>query len=190
MSDRGLDEINDSADFFLHNRETPRAGTAAAPVLEGSRVLVVEFQALVNRTHFGLPQRVASGVNPKKLSLLLAVLERYGSVALGEHDVFFNVTGGLTIAEPAVDLAVCAAIQSSFLDQPLKSGMAVVGELGLGGEIRPVNSMTVRLKELAAIGFSGCVVPKPTRRAEWAHGVRGIEIYPCESVGDVHGHIF
>jgi DNA repair protein RadA/Sms len=190
MSDRGLSEITDSSAFFLLNRDTPQAGAAVAPVLEGSRVLVVELQALVNRTHFGLPQRVASGINPKKLSLLLAVLERYGNTVLGEHDVFFNVTGGLNVAEPAVDLAVCAAIQSSFLNQPLKKGMAVVGELGLGGEIRPVNSMSARLKELAATGFTACVVPKPPRRAEWARGVRDIALLPCDSIGEVRNHIF
>jgi DNA repair protein RadA/Sms len=190
MSDRGLSEITDSSAFFLLNRENPQAGTAVAPVLEGSRVLVVELQALVNQTHFGLPQRVASGINPKKLALLLAVLERYGSIALGEHDVFFNVTGGLTITEPAVDLAVCAAIQSSFLNRPLKKGMAVVGELGLGGEIRPVNSMTARLKELAATGFTTCIVPKPPRRAEWARGVRDIVLLPCGSIGEVGERIF
>ena len=164
MTDRGLREVTNPSEFFLLNRGNPQVGTAIAPVLEGSRVLVVEVQSLVNKSHFGLPQRVASGINPKKLALLLAVLERFGGLALGDHDIFFNIAGGLTVAEPAIDLGIAASIISSFRNRPLRKELAFIGELGLGGEIRPVNNMPLRLKELSRMGFSECLVPRPPKK--------------------------
>ncbi len=113
MADVGLCEVTNASEFFLMNRHQPQIGTATAPVMEGSRILVVELQSLVNKSHFGLPQRVASGVNPKKLALLLAVLERHGGILLGDHDVFFNIAGGLTVSEPSIDLGI--AISSDII---------------------------------------------------------------------------
>ena len=165
-------------------------GTAVVPVLEGSRILVVELQALVNPTHFGLPQRVASGINPKKLSLLIAVLERYAGIGLGDHDIFFNITGGLTVSEPAIDLAIAAAILSSFRNVPIQNGIAFLGEIGLGGEVRPVNSMLSRLKELAGMGFTKCVVPAPKKGSDWKEKKSGITLITCRSVNGIADHIF
>ncbi len=157
MSDKGLFPIKNPSELFILSRGEPQAGTSFVPVLEGTRPLVVELQALVNQTHFGLPQRVASGINPKKLALLLAVLEKWGGIVLGDHDIFFNITGGLKISEPATDLGIAAAVISSFRNLPLRKGVALVGELGLGGEIRPVHNTSIRLKELAAMGFTECI---------------------------------
>jgi DNA repair protein RadA/Sms len=190
MTDRGLAEIANPSEFFLQSRANPQVGTAVVPVLEGSRVLVVEVQALVNKSHFGLPQRVASGINPKKLSLLLAVLERFGGFSLGEYDIFFNIAGGLTVAEPAVDLGVAASIISSFVNKPLRRDMGIVGELGLGGEIRPVNNMPLRIRELSHLGFSRCIVPRPPKKADWTDAKSGIELVQCGKIGDVKEHIF
>jgi DNA repair protein RadA/Sms len=190
MTDSGLREVSNASEFFLMHRDVPQVGTAVAPVLEGSRILVVELQALVNRSHFGLPQRVASGINPKKLSLLLAVLERYAGVSLGDHDIFFNVAGGLSIAEPAIDLSIAASVLSSFRNIALGKGIACIGEIGLGGEIRPVNSMLPRLRELAGMGFTRCVVPVPPRRSDWAEKNKGIELIMCRSVNDLGDKIF
>ncbi|MCP4627334.1 MAG: DNA repair protein RadA, partial [bacterium] len=190
MSDTGLTEVANASEFFLMHRDIPQVGTAVVPVLEGSRILVVELQVLVNPTHFGLPQRVASGINPKKLSLLIAVLERYAGISLGDHDIFFNITGGLTVAEPAVDLGIAAALLSSFRNNPVRKGVAFVGEIGLGGEIRPVNSMLPRLKELAGLGFKQCVVPVPAKRSDWAEKNRGIELLTCRGVNDLAERIF
>ena len=134
MSDSGLREVRNASEFFLLNRHEPQVGTAVAPIMEGSRILVVEVQSLVNRSHFGMPQRVASGINPRKLAIILAVLERHGGSALGDHDVFFNIAGGLTVAEPAVDLAVAAAVLSSLRNRPLRRDLACLGEVGLGGK--------------------------------------------------------
>jgi DNA repair protein RadA/Sms len=190
MTDRGLKEINNPSQFFLLNRAVPQIGTSIVPVLEGSRILVVELQALVNKSHFGLPQRVASGINPKKLSLLLAVLERFGGLMMGDHDIFFNIVGGLTVSEPAIDLGIAAAIMSSFRNRPLRRDLAFIGELGLGGEIRPVNSMGQRLKELYRLGFHECVVTQPVKKADWATEDYGLTLIQCGRIGEVQERIF
>ncbi len=190
MTDTGLHEVPNASEFFLMHRDTPQVGTAVVPVLEGSRILVVELQALVNPTHFGMPQRVSSGVNPKKLALLIAVLERYTGISLGDHDIFLNIAGGLAVSEPAIDLAVTAALLSSFRNEPVRNGIAFIGELGLGGEVRSVHSMLARLKEIAGMGFKQCVVPIPTRRSDWSRKVKGIELLSCRSVIDIADKIF
>ncbi len=190
MTDRGLKEINNPSQFFLLNRAVPQIGTSIVPVLEGSRILVVELQALVNKSHFGLPQRVASGINPKKLSLLLAVLERFGGLMMGDHDIFFNIVGGLTVSEPAIDLGIAAAILSSFRNRPLRKDLAFIGELGLGGEIRPVNTMGLRLKELYRMGFHECVVTRPPKNAGWASEDYGLKLIQCAKIGEVQERIF
>lgn len=189
MSDRGLAEVKDASDIFLQSVDTEQVGSAVVPVLEGSRVLPVELQALVNHTHFGMPQRVASGINPKKLSLLVAVIERYSGVTMGDHDIFFNVAGGLSISEPAADLGVVAALLSSFRNKPCAPRLAFLGEVGLGGEVRPVNNMASRLRELARMGFKHCLVPPPPRKADWK-SVEGVELVTCGQVGDVGDVMF
>jgi DNA repair protein RadA/Sms len=188
MRDKGLSEVRDSAEFFLHNREAPQAGSAFVPIREGSRILVVELQALVNRTHFGIPQRVASGINPKKLALSLAVLERYGGIGLGDYDIFFNVAGGLAISEPAADLGIAAAVLSSFQNKPVCRGLALLGEVGLGGEVRTVNAMAARLRELASMGFTQCVVPSAPAKADWLSEktrIEFIELKHIRNIGEI-----
>ncbi len=179
MTDRGLVGVTNPSDFFLSQGEETHVGTSIVPIVEGTRVLVVELQGLVNRSHFGMPQRVASGISPKKLSLVLAVLERYGGIVLGDHDIFFNIAGGLTVSEPAVDLGIAAAILSSFRNSPAPSRRAFLGELGLSGEVRPVNRMAARLKELSRLGFNECVVAPPPPRADWKKTTGGMRLMPC-----------
>jgi DNA repair protein RadA/Sms len=190
MSDSGLAEVRNASEFFLLNRHEPQVGTAIAPLMEGSRVLVVELQALCNRSHFGMPQRVASGINPRKLSLILAVLERHGGVMIGDHDVFFNIAGGLTVAEPAIDLGIAAAILSSFRNKPVKRDLACLGELGLGGEIRPVNNMAGRLRELSRMGFKECVVTGSMKNPEWTKNLDGLTLVPCRKIGELQEKLF
>jgi DNA repair protein RadA/Sms len=129
-------------------------------------------------------------VNPKKLALALAVLERHGGVSLGDHDIFFNVAGGLTITEPAADLGLLAAVLSSFRNAALRKGLALVGEVGLGGEVRPANSMTARLKELASMGFTSCVVPRPPKGADWKSQDKAIEFLSLEHIRKLADYIF
>ncbi|MGD9202696.1 MAG: DNA repair protein RadA [Chitinispirillia bacterium] len=190
MSDSGLKEIKNASEFFLMHRDSPQVGTSIVPVLEGSRILVVELQALVNPSHFGLPQRVASGINPKKLSLILAILERYTGLTFGDHDIFFNITGGLSISEPALDLGIAAALISSFRNAPIRDGFAFLGELGLGGEIRPVNSMGQRLKELISMGFSTCVVSRAKSNSDWLKMSSGIDLIQCKTIREISDNIF
>jgi DNA repair protein RadA/Sms len=190
MSDSGLREVQNASEFFLLNRHEPIVGTAIAPIMEGSRILVVELQALVNRSHFGMPQRVASGINPRKLSLILAVLERHSGCMIGDHDVFFNIAGGLNVAEPSIDLGVAAAILSSFRGRPLKRELACLGELGLGGEIRPVNNMGGRLKELARMGFKECVVTGSVKNADWNKSSNGLTLINCRKIAELQEVIF
>jgi DNA repair protein RadA/Sms len=189
MTDHGLSEIGNPSRFFLLHRTIPQIGTSIVPVLEGTRVLVVELQALVNKSHFGLPQRIASGINPKKLSLLLAVLERFGNLTTGEYDIFFNIVGGLSITEPAIDLGIAAALLSSFYNKPLRKDIAFIGELGLGGEIRPVNNMPLRLKELSGMGFTNCItcaLPEQSRSIQKI----GINLIQCNRIAEIHEHLF
>ncbi|KMQ50128.1 DNA repair protein RadA [Chitinispirillum alkaliphilum] len=191
MTDSGLKENSSMSEFLLMNREEPIPGTAIAPVLEGTRVLVLEIQALVNNSHFGIPQRVASGINPKKLSLLIAVLEKYDGLVLGDHDIFLNIAGGLSVGEPAADIAIIAALLSSFHNKPLRKDLAFIGELGLGGEIRPVNNMSARLKELIKMGFKECVVARPHRKSDWVDQCGdSISLIMCSGVTDIRDVIF
>lgn len=190
MADDGLHEVTNASEFFLTSRHAPQTGTAITPILEGSRVIMVELQALVNKSHFGIPQRVAGGIQQRKLALLLAVLERYAGLAFGDFDVFFNIAGGLTVAEPATDFGIAASLISSFRNRPIRSNIAFIGELGLGGEIRPVNAMGVRLKELARMGFTECIVPRPSQKADWFTDAYGITLTPCVKVGGVQELLF
>ena len=151
---------------------------------------MVELQALVNKSHFGIPQRVASGIQQRKLALLLAVLERYGGTIFGDHDVFFNIAGGLTVGEPAIDLGIAASLISSFRNRPVRGNIAFIGELGLGGEVRSVSGMTARLRELGRMGFAECIVPKPSKKAEWFTDDYKVRLIPCTTVGALQGLIF
>ncbi|MBN2188691.1 MAG: DNA repair protein RadA [Chitinispirillaceae bacterium] len=190
MSDSGLHEVKNASEFFLLNRHEPQIGTAIAPIMEGSRILVVELQALCNRTHYGMPQRVASGINPRKLSLILAVLERHGGVMIGDHDVFFNIAGGLTVTEPSIDLAIAAAVLSSFCNKPIRRDLAFLGELGLGGEVRPVNNMNGRLRELARLGFRECVVTGSMKNGDWKKNIEGLNLVQCRKIGELQERVF
>jgi len=190
MSDHGLQEVSNASEVFLLNETTPQVGTAVVPVLEGSRVLLVELQALVNQSHFGLPQRVASGINQKKLALLIAVLERHSGIILGDNDIFFNVAGGLSITEPAVDIGIAAALISSFENKPLRKGLAFIGELGLGGEIRPVNNMASRIKELSQMAFDKIVLPQPRKNADWEKLETGSQFITIKNINQLRDHLF
>ncbi len=191
MSDSGLNGNSNASEFFLMNRDHPIPGTSIAAVLEGTRVLVLEIQALVNKSHFGIPQRVASGMSPKKLSLLIAVLEKFDSMVLGDHDIFINIAGGLSVREPAADLGIIAALLSSFLNKPLRKDLAFIGEIGLGGEIRPVNNMSQRLKELSKMGFKECVVANPRKGTDWVEQSKNsISLLMCSGIAEVRKVVF
>lgn len=160
MAAAGLREVSDPARAFLAEHAEPAPGSVVAPTLEGSRPLLVEVQALVAASGYGTPARKASGIDPNRLGLLVAVLGRRAGVALGSHDVYANLAGGLSVDEPGLDLPVAIALASSLRDRPVRPGTVVIGEVGLLGELRPVSGLERRLREAARLGFHGAIVPR------------------------------
>jgi DNA repair protein RadA/Sms len=160
MTDRGLRGVSNPSALFLsqHAQEVP--GACVLVTQEGSRPLLVEVQALVDTAHVPNPRRLSVGLEQNRLAMLLAVLHRHAGVALYDHDVFINAVGGVRIGEPAADLAVLLAIVSSLKSRPLPRGLAVFGEVGLAGEIRPAPRGQERLREAAKLGFSRVLIPR------------------------------
>jgi DNA repair protein RadA/Sms len=159
MGESGLREVADPGRAFLAEHAGPAPGSVVAATLEGSRPLLIEVQALVSPAGYSTPARRASGIDPTRLALLLAVLGRRAGVALGSHDVYANLAGGVTIAEPGLDLAVALALASSLRDHPIDARTVVVGEVGLLGELRTVAGIDRRLREAARLGFQRAIVP-------------------------------
>lgn len=153
MTGSGLREVSSASELFLQQRSGDEPGNAVAVVMEGTRPLLVEVQALVSRSYLSMPRRATTGVDPNRLAMLLAVLERRCGVRLGECDVYVNVAGGLRVSEPALDLAVVLAVASSRLGRPVPSGLAAAGEVGLSGEIRAVSQPDRRAREAHRMGF-------------------------------------
>jgi DNA repair protein RadA/Sms len=166
MGDRGLAEVADPARAFLAEHEVPAPGSVVAPVLEGSRPILVEVQALVAPTSAPAPRRTASGIDPNRLALLVAVLGRRAGTGLGQHDVYANLAGGLSVSEPGLDLPLALALASSLRDRPLVGGTVAIGEVGLLGELRAVGGLDRRLREAARLGFTRAVVPRPHGRPQ------------------------
>src|SRR5581483_6728424 len=160
----GLVEVPNPSALFLAERPQNASGSAVVAVMNGSRPLLVEVQALVaDSTAAGSPRRTAIGVDPARVALLTAVLERKERIALSDKDIYVSVAGGGTLPEPAGDLAVAAALVSSLRDRPLPADMVVLGEVGLAGEVRAVGQIDQRLAEAAQLGFSRCVLPEGNR---------------------------
>ena len=161
MTEAGLEEIRNPSAYLLDERRSGAPGSVVSCVIEGTRPILVEIQALVQRTAFGYPTRRASGFDQSRLEMLLAVLGRRGGVDLSQHDVYVNVIGGLKVKEPAADLAVIAALASASRDLPLPDGLAVWGEVGLGGEVRSVVSADRRVNEAKALGLTRIMTALP-----------------------------
>lgn len=160
MQEQGMVEITNPSQIFLSPRTGETVGSAVVCTLEGSRPLLVEVQALTNTTSFGQPRRVANGVDFARLLMIAAVLSRRAGLKLGSQDIIVNATGGIKLEEPAVDLGIALAIASSYRDTPVAAETAVIGEIGLSGEIRAVSQLERRLAEAARLGFKNCLVPK------------------------------
>lgn len=159
MKSAGLEEVHDPSSIFINGLGGEVAGSSIMGAIEGSRALLVEVQALVSKTSYSMPKRISIGPDQSRLSVLLAVMEKRAGIFLSNSDVVVNIAGGIRVNEPAVDLAVFMAIASSALDRPLKKGTVCMGEIGLNGELRPVNHMESRLKEAIRMGFSHALIP-------------------------------
>ncbi len=160
MRNSGLREVDNPSEILISEKEGDLSGTAIAATLEGIRPLMIEVQALVSTAVYGTPQRSSTGYNLKRLNMLLAVLEKRAGFRLGAKDVFLNITGGITVDDPAIDLAVVSAIMSSNEDDPISQDFCFAAEIGLSGEIRPVNRVEQRILEAQKLGFQKIFISK------------------------------
>ena len=175
MRGSGMAEVPNPSEAFIEERLVTASGSAIAITLEGTRPLLVELQALTSPTPFSNPRRTANGIDPNRLQLIAAVLSKRLGMKLWEQDIFVNVIGGLKINEPAADLALALAIASSYQDAPLPADLAVVGEVGLGGELRRVGQLPARLSEARKIGFKRALVPRLRAKGELPDGITLIQ---------------
>ena len=160
MADIGLIEVPNPSQMLLHGRPEGAPGTCVACVMEGTRPVLAEVQALVAKTTFNVPRRTADGFDFNRAALLLAVAERRGGMKLSAFDAYINVIGGLRLDEPGADLPVVLAVASSYRDQVIPNDLVAIGEVGLTGEIRAVSHMQHRIAEVSRLGFSRCIIPK------------------------------
>jgi DNA repair protein RadA/Sms len=182
MQGSGLREVSNPSEILISHREEELSGTAIASTLEGMRPLMIEIQALVSTAVYGTPQRSTTGYNAKRLNMILDVLEKRAGFRLGTKDVFLNVTGGISVDDPAIDLAVVAAILSSNEDIAVGKDVCFAGEVGLSGEIRPVNRVEQRIQEAEKLGFSTIFVSKYNKIATKFPGIKVVLVSKIEEV--------
>ena len=180
MRDVGMVEVKNPSEILLSNRSSGGSGSTVVCSVEGTRPLLVEIQALVTTSSFGYPQRVATGIDAKRLSILIAVLDKRAGIQLGSHDVFLNVAGGIRLDEPAVDLGSALAVASSFIDRGIDPKTVAIGEVGLGGEIRPVGQVARRLAEVEKLGFERCLISKGNLKG--LKPVEGVEVIGVDGI--------
>lgn len=188
MQNSGLAEVNNPSRIFLEERPQGVSGSVVMPCIEGTRPVLVEIQALVGPSPLGMPRRTAVGLDPNRISLLVAVLSKRLGIELGDQDIFVNVAGGLKIEEPACDLAIVTAVISSFLDRPVDHALVVFGEVGLTGEIRGVNQSELRIKEAHKLGFTRCLLSHKSKKS--AVATDRIEQVGIESIQDLYDFLF
>jgi DNA repair protein RadA/Sms len=177
MRGAGLVEVTNPSEAFLAERVVSASGSSIVVTMEGTRPLLVEVQALASPTAYPNPRRTANGVDFNRLQLLAAVLTRRIGLRLWEQDIFVNVIGGMTVEEPAADLAIAMAIASSVWDIPVPADLAIIGEIGLSGEIRAVSQLPARMREAAKLGFKRCLIPKSARRGDaLPTGIEAIQV--------------
>jgi DNA repair protein RadA/Sms len=187
MSEGGLVPVENPSELFLGDRHGDASGSAVTALLEGTRPLLVEIQALAAKAGFGTPQRVATGFDARRLALLLAVLDKRAGLPFAQLDVFVNVVGGVRMQEPAGDLAVAAALASSVYDRALPADAVFVGEVGLGGEARPVSQTDRRIAEAANMGMTRAYVAD---RSVPKRGAREIEVVGVRTIAELFGRLF
>jgi DNA repair protein RadA/Sms len=180
MHDEGLREVDNPSEAFLSQRRAGSSGSTVVASMEGTRPLLVEVQALVAPTSYGVPQRTATGFDTRRLQMLLAVLEKRAGLHIGQFDVFVNVAGGVRVDEPAVDLGMAVSIVSSLRDAPVSPQAVAVGEVGLGGEIRTIHHIERRIAEARKLGFKTIVIPSNNMKTVRRNGE--IEVKPVETI--------
>ncbi len=188
MKDTGLDEVSNPSELFLAERPEQSTGSVVVSSLEGSRPILVELQALVSATGYSMPKRMANGVELNRVSLLLAVMEKRFGLHLSGQDVYVNVVGGISIDEPAIDLGIVAAVTSSLRERPVNHRTVLLGEVGLGGEVRAVSQAELRIREAAKMGFRRCILPE--RNLAKLDPIQGMELLGVREVGEALDAVF
>ena len=164
MKNEGMCEILNPSSVLISERDGNPAGSVIVATMEGTRPLLIELQALTSTTVFGLPRRTANGIDYNRLTLLMAVIEKKAGLNLANQDAYLNIVSGIKISEPAVDLGIVLAVASSFKNVSIKNDVAVFGEVGLTGEVRSVNFVDKRLKEVEKLGFKTCIIPESNKK--------------------------
>ncbi len=182
MHEIGLRQVTNPSEIFLGERNKNISGSVITCSVEGTRPVLLEVQALLTPSPYGNPQKVATGFDYRRLSILLAVLEKRAGLRVSAMNIFLNIAGGLRIDEPAIDIAVCCSIASSLLDMPVFTDMAVIGEVGLGGELRIISSVEKRIQEAQKLGFTKIIIPKGNAKSVTSKF--DIEIIPVSTVGE------
>ncbi len=186
MRDSGLCEVMNPSAIFLSKRPSLVPGSVVTASIEGSRPILLELQALVGRASFGTPRRTVLGVDYNRVSLLVAVMEKKLGLQLMNQDIFVNVTGGVKVDEPAVDLGIVSAIASSFLDKPVKGATVVLGEIGLTGEIRGISQAEPRVHEARKMGFTRCLLPQNNlKRLERLADIETVGVQTISELADL-----
>ena len=183
MLDCGLREVENPSEMLLSGRPEDAPGSCVTCVMEGARPVLAEVQALVAPTNANYPRRTCNGLDSNRASMLLAVLEKRGRLRMSQCDAFFNIIGGLTLDEPAADLATLVAIASSYLDKPVPAKLAAIGEVGLSGEVRSVSHVPQRLSEVHRLGFDKCIVP--AQQGDMLRAPDGLQLIPVKNIGQV-----
>ena len=182
MRQNGLVEVENPSEFMLNGKPENASGSVVACSMEGTRPILIEIQALVCSSNFGMPRRTAAGTDYNRVNLLMAVLEKRVGIHLSNYDAYVNIAGGIKMNEPAVDLGIVMAIVSSYKNQPIDEKTIVFGEVGLSGEVRAVNMPEQRVAEAKKLGFTTCIMPEVSR--EVVKNIKGIKIIGVKTINE------
>jgi len=186
MRQTGLEEVTNPSEYMLSGRPEGASGSVVSCIMEGTRPILVEVQALICQTNFNMPRRTAAGIDYNRVNLLMAVLEKRLGFTLAGCDAYVNIAGGLKLNEPGIDLAVVSAIMSSYKNFPISEKTIIFGEVGLTGEVRAINMAEQRVTEAAKLGFSICILPEANRKS--LKSIKGIHIIGVKTIRDVLGY--
>ena len=182
MKQEGMCEVTNPSDILITEREDNPSGSCVVASMEGTRPILVEIQALTSQTIFGLPKRTANGFDYNRLAVLIAVLEKRANLNLGSQDVYVNVAGGMKLSEPAVDLGIIATVASAYKNVPIAKDVVIMGEVGLTGEVRRINLIEKRLKEVEKLGFKKCIIPENNKKG--LKDVYKLDIIGVKNIGE------
>ena len=183
MRQNGLVEVENPSEFMLNGKPEHASGSVVACSIEGTRPILIEIQALVCSSNFGMPRRTAAGTDYNRVNLLMAVLEKRLGLHLSNYDAYVNIAGGVKMNEPAIDLGIVMAIVSSYKNHPIDEKTIVFGEVGLSGEVRAVSMPEQRVAEAKKLGFETCILPEVCK--DMVKGIDGIKIIGVKNIGDV-----